>query len=70
MTARLDWAGDRVHRVGAHWFRLDAWTAEKGLQLNYLTQGFTHVQTVHKGTTWRIGERRATGLRVASQRTA
>lgn len=45
----LDWAGDRAHRAGAKWLRLDAWTANKQLQDYYLRQGFEYVRTVHEG---------------------
>ncbi|SEQ87482.1 GNAT family N-acetyltransferase [Streptomyces radiopugnans] len=45
----LDWAGDRAHRAGARWVRLDAWTANEALQRYYLGQGFHHVRTVREG---------------------
>ncbi|MFI8204444.1 GNAT family N-acetyltransferase [Streptomyces sp. NPDC085937] len=45
----LDWAGDRGHRAGAEWLRLDAWTTNIGLQAYYLGHGFRHVRTVHQG---------------------
>lgn len=45
----LDWAGDRGHRAGAKWLRLDAWTTNSGLQAYYLRHGFQHVRTVHQG---------------------
>ena len=45
----LDWAGDRGHRAGAEWLRLDAWTASTALQAYYLRNGFRHVRTVHQG---------------------
>ncbi|MFD8799600.1 GNAT family N-acetyltransferase [Streptomyces atroolivaceus] len=45
----LDWAGDRGHRAGAKWLRLDAWTTNSGLQAYYLRHGFQHVPTVHQG---------------------
>ncbi|MGW6839634.1 GNAT family N-acetyltransferase [Streptomyces sp. NPDC054958] len=45
----LDWAGDRAHRSGASWLRLDAWTANKELQRYYLSHGFEHVRTVTEG---------------------
>ncbi|MFD5802168.1 GNAT family N-acetyltransferase [Streptomyces sp. NPDC127020] len=45
----LDWAGDRAHRAGAKWLRLDAWTTNTDLQAYYLRHGFSHVRTVHQG---------------------
>ncbi|MGW7307393.1 GNAT family N-acetyltransferase [Streptomyces sp. NPDC054835] len=45
----LDWAGDRAHRSGAVWLRLDAWTTNTKLQDYYLRHGFTHVRTVTEG---------------------
>ena len=45
----LDWAGDRGHRAGAKWLRLDAWTTNTDLQEYYLRHGFRHVRTVHQG---------------------
>ncbi|MBC7272416.1 MAG: GNAT family N-acetyltransferase [Streptomyces sp.] len=45
----LDWAGDRAHRAGAVWLRLDAWTTNEALQAYYLRQGFRHVRTVRQG---------------------
>ncbi|MFD0316030.1 GNAT family N-acetyltransferase [Streptomyces flavalbus] len=45
----LDWAGDRAHRAGAVWLRLDAWTSNEALQAYYLRQGFRHVRTVRQG---------------------
>ncbi|MGW1157641.1 GNAT family N-acetyltransferase [Streptomyces sp. NPDC002519] len=53
----LDWAGDRAHRAGARWLRLDAWTTNGGLQRYYLGQGFTHLRTVHEGTAVNGGPR-------------
>lgn len=53
----LDWAGDRAHRAGARWLRLDAWTTNEGLQRYYLAQGFRHVRTVHEGTAVNGGPR-------------
>ncbi|KAF5995497.1 GNAT family N-acetyltransferase [Streptomyces sp. WAC00263] len=53
----LDWAGDRAHRAGARWLRLDAWTTNEGLQRYYLAQGFTHVRTVNEGTAVNGGPR-------------
>lgn len=53
----LDWAGARAHRAGAQWLRLDAWTANEGLQRYYLTHGFTHVRTVREGTAVNGGPR-------------
>jgi len=46
----LDWAGDRAHRAGATWLRLDAWTTNEDLQAYYLRQGFAHVRTVLDGS--------------------
>lgn len=45
----LDWAGDRAHRAGAAWLRLDAWTTNRALQQYYLSHGFRHVRTVTEG---------------------
>ncbi|MBZ6137116.1 GNAT family N-acetyltransferase [Streptomyces olivaceus] len=45
----LDWAGDRAHRAGADWLRLDAWTTNTNLQAYYLRHGFRHVRTVRQG---------------------
>lgn len=45
----LDWAGDRAHQAGAAWLRLDAWTANRGLQQYYQRHGFQHVRTVIEG---------------------
>ncbi|MFI1865809.1 GNAT family N-acetyltransferase [Streptomyces jumonjinensis] len=45
----LDWAGDRAHRAGAVWLRLDAWTTNSALQRYYLAHGFEHVRTVREG---------------------
>lgn len=45
----LDWAGDRAHRSGAVWLRLDAWTTNTRLQEYYLRHGFDHVRTVTEG---------------------
>ncbi|WP_327235978.1 GNAT family N-acetyltransferase [Streptomyces sp. NBC_01317] len=45
----LDWAGDRAHRAGAEWLRLDAWTMNEALQRYYLAHGFSHVRTVREG---------------------
>ncbi|MFD7321408.1 GNAT family N-acetyltransferase [Streptomyces sp. NPDC059875] len=45
----LDWAGDRAHRSGAAWLRLDAWTTNAALQRYYLQHGFDHVRTVTEG---------------------
>ncbi|MFF4020189.1 GNAT family N-acetyltransferase [Streptomyces sp. NPDC001843] len=45
----LDWAGDRAHRAGATWLRLDAWTSNKALQAYYIRHGFEHVRTVLDG---------------------
>ncbi|WP_371660019.1 GNAT family N-acetyltransferase [Streptomyces sp. NBC_00280] len=53
----LDWAGDRAHRAGAQWLRLDAWTTNEGLQRYYLAQGFTHVRTVIEGAAVNGGPR-------------
>ncbi|WP_266385587.1 GNAT family N-acetyltransferase [Streptomyces canus] len=46
----LDWAGDRAHRAGATWLRLDAWTTNEDLQAYYLRQGFAYVRTVLEGS--------------------
>ncbi|KQW16455.1 GNAT family N-acetyltransferase [Streptomyces sp. Root369] len=46
----LDWAGDRAHRAGAKWLRLDAWTTNEDLQAYYLRQGFAYVRTVLEGS--------------------
>ncbi|MFJ3758853.1 GNAT family N-acetyltransferase [Streptomyces sp. NPDC090080] len=53
----LDWAGDRAHRAGAKWVRLDAWTTNEGLQQYYLRQGFGHVRTVREGVAVNGGPR-------------
>ncbi|MEV6617561.1 GNAT family N-acetyltransferase [Streptomyces sp. NPDC051051] len=53
----LDWAGDRAHRAGARWVRLDAWTTNEALQRYYLEQGFTHLRTVREGTAVNGGPR-------------
>ncbi|MFD5454575.1 GNAT family N-acetyltransferase [Streptomyces olivaceus] len=53
----LDWAGDRGHRAGAKWLRLDAWTTNTGLQAYYLRHGFQHVRTVQQGTAVNGGPR-------------
>ncbi|MET9253727.1 GNAT family N-acetyltransferase [Streptomyces sp. NPDC003717] len=53
----LDWAGDRAHRAGARWLRLDAWTTNEALQRYYLAQGFRHVRTVREGTAVNGGPR-------------
>ncbi|MFG2441013.1 GNAT family N-acetyltransferase [Streptomyces sp. NPDC048508] len=53
----LDWAGDRAHRVGALWLRLDAWTSNAALQRYYLAHGFSHVRTVREGTAVNGGPR-------------
>ncbi|MDQ0404850.1 GNAT family N-acetyltransferase [Streptomyces sp. NPDC000349] len=53
----LDWAGDRAHRAGARWLRLDAWTTNEGLQRYYLAQGFRHVRTVYEGSAVNGGPR-------------
>ncbi|MEU6947780.1 GNAT family N-acetyltransferase [Streptomyces sp. NPDC046316] len=45
----LDWAGDRAHRSGAAWLRLDAWTTNEALQRYYLRHGFQYVRTVTEG---------------------
>lgn len=45
----LTWAGDRAHRAGARWLRLDAWTTNEPLHRYYEQQGFTHVRTVLDG---------------------
>ncbi|TXS36394.1 GNAT family N-acetyltransferase [Streptomyces sp. OR43] len=45
----LDWAGDRAHRAGVTWLRLDAWTTNRALQQYYLCHGFQHVRTVTEG---------------------
>ncbi|PWK72371.1 Acetyltransferase (GNAT) family protein [Streptomyces sp. CG 926] len=45
----LDWAGDRAHRSGASWLRLDAWTTNFALQNYYLRYGFEYVRTVTEG---------------------
>lgn len=45
----MDWAGDRAHRAGAKWLRLDAWTTNDALQRYYLRQGFEYVRTVREG---------------------
>ncbi|MFE9878631.1 GNAT family N-acetyltransferase [Streptomyces sp. NPDC005784] len=53
----LDWASDRAHRAGAQWLRLDAWTANEGLQRYYLRHRFTHVRTVREGAAVNGGPR-------------
>ena len=53
----LDWAGDRAFRASAKWLRLDAWTANEGLQRYYLDQGFEHVRTVREGVAVNGGPR-------------
>ncbi|MEU4964986.1 GNAT family N-acetyltransferase [Streptomyces smyrnaeus] len=53
----LDWAGDRAHRCGAKWLRLDAWTTNEGLQRYYLRHGFQHVRTVREGAAVNGGPR-------------
>ncbi|MGV9624727.1 GNAT family N-acetyltransferase [Streptomyces tendae] len=53
----LDWAGDRGHRAGAKWLRLDAWTTNASLQTYYLRQGFQHVRTVREGVAVNGGPR-------------
>lgn len=53
----LDWAGDRAHRAGAEWLRLDAWTRNEDLQRYYLGQGFRHVRTVTQGAALNGGPR-------------
>lgn len=53
----LDWAGDRAHRAGARWLRLDAWTTNERLQRYYLDQGFSHVRTVFEGAAVNGGPR-------------
>ncbi|MEU9323811.1 GNAT family N-acetyltransferase [Streptomyces canus] len=53
----LDWAGDRAHRAGAKWLRLDAWTTNEGLQRYYLRQGFDYVRTVREGSAVNGGPR-------------
>ncbi|WP_079025735.1 GNAT family N-acetyltransferase [Streptomyces yangpuensis] len=45
----LDWAGDRAHRSGASWLRLDAWTTNTELHRYYLRHGFEYVRTVREG---------------------
>ena len=64
----LDWAGDRAHRAGAVWLRLDAWTTNVGLQQYYLRQGFEHVRTVLEGSAVNGGPRVSGWL--AQRRTA
>ncbi|MCW1094566.1 GNAT family N-acetyltransferase [Streptomyces sp. RS2] len=66
----LDWAGDRAHRAGAQWLRLDAWTTNKGLQRYYLAQGFTHIRTVCEGTAVNGGPRVSGWLAQRSARPA
>lgn len=53
----LDWAGDRGHRAGAEWLRLDAWTTNIALQTYYLRKGFRHVRTVRQGVAVNGGPR-------------
>jgi GNAT superfamily N-acetyltransferase len=53
----LDWAGDRAHRSGAKWLRLDAWTTNTALQTYYRRQGFEHVRTVRQGVAVNGGPR-------------
>ncbi|MEV5642201.1 GNAT family N-acetyltransferase [Streptomyces flaveolus] len=53
----LDWAGDRAHRAGARWLRLDAWTTNEALQRYYIAQGFRHVRTVSEGAAVNGGPR-------------
>ncbi|MFE2266448.1 GNAT family N-acetyltransferase [Streptomyces griseosporeus] len=53
----LDWAGDRAHRAGARWIRLDAWTTNDRLQRYYLEHGFTYVRTVREGNAVNGGPR-------------
>lgn len=53
----LDWAGDRGHRAGAEWLRLDAWTTNAGLQAYYVRHGFRHVRTVNQGVAVNGGPR-------------
>ncbi|MET9412002.1 GNAT family N-acetyltransferase [Streptomyces sp. NPDC002935] len=53
----LDWAGDRAHRAGAHWLRLDAWTTNAGLQRYYRAHGFAHIRTVFEGAAVNGGPR-------------
>ncbi|MER5468922.1 GNAT family N-acetyltransferase [Streptomyces sp. NPDC002685] len=53
----LDWAGDRAHRAGARWLRLDAWTTNEALQRYYLAHGFTHIRTVCEGAAVNGGPR-------------
>ncbi|MEU2287586.1 GNAT family N-acetyltransferase [Streptomyces sp. NPDC013178] len=50
-------AGDRAHRAGAQWVRLDAWTTNGALQRYYLAQGFTYVRTIREGTAVNGGPR-------------
>ncbi|MEV7345579.1 GNAT family N-acetyltransferase [Streptomyces sp. NPDC093544] len=66
----LDWAGDRAHRAGARWVRLDAWTANEALQRYYLGQGFTHVRTVREGSAVNGGPRVSGWLAQRPARTA
>ncbi|MGW5305319.1 GNAT family N-acetyltransferase [Streptomyces griseoluteus] len=63
----IDWAGDRAHRAGARWIRLDAWTTNERLQRYYLEHGFTFVRTVREGTAVNGGPRVSGWL---AQRTA
>ncbi|MGV9510572.1 GNAT family N-acetyltransferase [Streptomyces tendae] len=53
----LDWAGDRGHRAGAEWLRLDAWTTNTSLQAYYLSHGFQYVRTVLLGNAVNGGPR-------------
>ncbi|MFF7042283.1 GNAT family N-acetyltransferase [Streptomyces massasporeus] len=53
----LDWVGDRAHRAGARWIRLDAWTTNERLQRYYLDHGFTYIRTVREGTAVNGGPR-------------
>lgn len=53
----LDWAGERAHRAGARWLRLDAWTTNESLQRYYVEHGFSHVRTVREGTAVNGGPR-------------
>ncbi|WP_328861303.1 GNAT family N-acetyltransferase [Streptomyces sp. NBC_00306] len=66
----LDWAGDRAHRAGAQWLRLDAWTTNEGLQRYYLAHGFTHVRTVCEGEAVNGGARVSGWLAQRSARSA
>jgi GNAT superfamily N-acetyltransferase len=53
----LDWAGERGHRAGAKWLRLDAWTTNVGLQAYYLGHKFQHIRTVRQGSAVNGGPR-------------